>query len=263
MKKVIFIGALILLAVCLYMGMNYYTDNLAKIVLIQRQQIAAIGRELRSEASSNQMRVLMLFFAYGALHSLGPGHGKSIISGIFLSERRSLPRVLLFSGIISYLQGFTAFLLVTLFSTFGRNLLPQDAFKAEEGLRFISAFFILIIGAFILYRNLAGRHSHGENSSKTSIGAVVLLGLTPCFGTVNLLLFLGALGLSAFQLAGAFAVSTGMFVTITIFGCFTISVKSAGDSTGGGLAVRMLETAGPLIMIGYSLNILRSGAALF
>lgn len=260
MKRFLLAVWVVVFIVLFYLGMTYYRDNLGKIALIQRQQIAAIGREIRQGAQSNQLRVIMLFLAYGALHSLGPGHGKSIISGIFLTEKKSLSRLLLFSATISYLQGLMAFVMVRIFSLIGRNLLPQEAFKTEEGLRLISAAFILILGAFMLYRSLRVGHSHSRcGTSKTSYGAVVLLGLTPCFGTVNLLLFLGALGLGSFQFIGALAVATGMFITVVVFGGLTVSLKSAGSTVGGGLVIRIIEVAGPVIMMAYSFNILRQG----
>lgn len=260
MKKLISLLCFILLLVGLIIGQNYYNKNLGQISKIQRQQISSISREFRKDDQMNKTKVIFIFLLYGIVHSIGPGHGKSIVSGILLSEDKKGAQIALFSGIISYSQGLTAFLMIKAFTLLGKNLLPQNAFKTEEGLRLISAGMILIIGVYILYKKLFSKHAHHKNS-KSSLTTAVLLGLTPCFGTVNMLLFLGAMGLSHLQFIGALAISTGMFMTVASIGLFTTSFKSIGGNLGKH-SIKILELLGPLIMIIYSFSIIKSNGVL-
>ena len=262
MKKIfIFICGLVLL-LSLVLGRHYYSNNISKITLLQRTQISAISREARKDNSISRGKIIFIFLLYGLVHSLGPGHGKSIVSGIFLSNKSKFTKVAIFSGIICYSQGFMAFLMVKAFTLLGKSLLPMEAFKTEETLRFISAFFILIIGSFMLYKYFFKPCDHSEDANKSSIGIVILLGLTPCFGTVNLLLFLGALGLSSFQLIGTLSISTGMFISVTLVGILTTTFKDVGKFLGVTF-IRGLELVGPLIMIVYSFSILKNNLHIF
>lgn len=257
MKKILSIFCFALLLIVLVIGKNYYSKNLGQIAQIQRQQISSISREFRKDDQMNRGKVIFIFLLYGVIHSLGPGHGKSIVSGILLSEDKKVAQIGLFSGIISYSQGLTAFLMVKAFTLLGKNLMPQNAFKTEEGLRLISAGMILIIGIYILYKKVFSTHTHSDNS-KSSLTTAILLGLTPCFGTVNMLLFLGAMGLYHLQFIGAVAISTGMFITVASIGLVTTTFKSLGRSWGSS-SIKVLEIIGPLIMIIYSFSIIKTG----
>ena len=256
MKKIISLFCFTLLLLSLIIGKNYYNKNLGKISKIQRQQISSISREFRKSDQMNKTKVIFIFLLYGIVHSIGPGHGKSIVSGILLSEDKKVAQIGIFSGIISYSQGLTAFLMVKAFTLLGKNLLPQNAFKTEEGLRLISAGMILIIGIYILYKKLFSTHTH-HNNSKSSITTAILLGLTPCFGTVNMLLFLGAMGLSHLQFIGTLAISTGMFMTVSSIGIFTTSFKSIGGNLGRSF-IKIIEVIGPVIIIIYSFTVIKS-----
>lgn len=260
MKKLLSIFCFVLLLMVLITGKNYYTKNLGQISKIQRQQISSISREFRKDDQMNKTKVIFIFLLYGIIHSIGPGHGKSIVSGILLSEDKKIAHIGIFSGIISYSQGLTAFLMVKAFTLLGKNLLPQNAFKTEEGLRLISAGMILVIGVYILYKKLFAKHTHCGNS-KSGLTTAILLGLTPCFGTVNMLLFLGAMGLYHLQFIGAIAISTGMFMTLVSIGLLTRSFKSLGGNLGA-RPIKVLEIIGPLIMIMYSFSIIKSNVAL-
>lgn len=260
MKKSIAIFCFVLLLIALIIGKNNYSKNLTKITSLQRQQITSISRELRKDDNMNKSKVIFIFLLYGIIHSIGPGHGKSIVSGIFLSEDKKFSQVAVFSGIISYSQGLMAFLMVKAFTLIGRNLLPQNAFKTEEGLRLISAGMILIIGVYILYKKIFSTHTH-SNNSRSTLTTAILLGLTPCFGTVNMLLFLGAMGLYQLQFIGAIAISSGMFITVASIGLITTSFKSLGGNLGTH-SIKVLEIIGPLIMIIYSFSVIETSGTL-
>lgn len=255
MKRINTIIFIVLTLAGLWFGRAYYKNNMRKIIGVQRSQVADISRNLRTREKGSERKAMVLLLIYGAIHSLGPGHGKSIISSVFLSEDGGLKKVVLLGGIICYLQGFTAYLTVKIFNLVGRSLLPVTAQQAEDGARYITAFFILGIGLYLLYKKIGKKGCRCTGEEKSSLWMALLLGVTPCYGTVNVLLFLGLAGMEEYQLMGTLAISTGMFLTVGGTGILAKTFKRGSKRLGEG-CYQILEYAGPVVMILYSLNFL-------
>lgn len=239
----------------LWFGRGYYKKNMRSIVRAQRTQVAKISRNLRTQEEGSQKKAMLLLLVYGVIHSLGPGHGKSIISSVFIAEEGGLKKVASLGGIICYLQGFTAYFIVKVFNFIGKNLLPVTAQQTEENVRYITAVFIMGIGSYLLYKKLRWGRCRCSRKERSSFFMALLLGITPCYGTVNVLLFLGLTGMEEYQLAGTLAISTGMFITVGVAGVAAKTFKVGSEKIGSG-CYQILEYAGPVVMILYSLNFL-------
>lgn len=255
MKRINAIIFIVLTLAGLWFGRTYYKKNMRRIIGVQRSQVADISRNLRTGERGAERKALVLLLIYGAIHSLGPGHGKSIISSVFLAGEGGVKKIALLGGIISYFQGFTAYLTVKIFNLLGRSLLPVTAQQTEEGARYITAFFILGIGIYLLYEKVRKRECRCSKEEKSSFWMALLLGITPCYGTINVLLFLGLTGMEEYQLMGTLAISTGMFLTVGCTGMMAKTFKGGSKVIGSG-CYQILEYAGPVVMILYSLNFL-------
>ncbi len=256
MKRINTVIFIVITLAGLWFGRAYYKTNMRKIIGVQRSQVANISRNLREGEKGSERKALVLLLVYGAIHSLGPGHGKSIISSVFLAGGGGVKKVVVLGGIISYLQGFTAYLTVKVFNLLGRSLLPVTAQQTEDGARYITAFFILGIGSYLLYEKVRRRECQcSRKEERSSFWMAFLLGITPCYGTINVLLFLGLAGMEEYQLMGTLAISTGMFLTVGTTGMMAKTFKGGSKVIGSGCH-QILEYAGPIVMILYSLNFL-------
>lgn len=255
MKRINTVIFIVLTLAGLWLGRSYYKNNMRRIIGIQRTQVADISRNLRSGEKGAEKKAMALLLVYGVVHSLGPGHGKSIISSLFLAGEGGVKKVLLLGGLISYLQGFTAYLTVRVFNFLGRNLLPVTAQQTEDNVRYLTAIFILGIGLYLLYRKTVKRGCECAKEERSSLWMALLLGVTPCYGTVNVLLFLGLMGMEEYQLMGTLAIGTGMFITVGGTGILAKTFKGGSRRIGGG-CYEILEYAGPVVMVLYSLNFL-------
>ncbi|GLI56453.1 nickel/cobalt efflux system [Propionigenium maris DSM 9537] len=255
MKRINTVIFIVLTLAGLWFGRNYYKNNMRRVIGIQRTQVADISRSLRSGEKGAEKKAMALLLVYGVVHSLGPGHGKSIISSVFLAGEGGVKKVLLLGGLISYLQGFTAYLTVRAFNFLGRNLLPVAAQQTEDNVRYLTAIFILGIGLYLLYRKAVKRGCECAKEERSSLWMALLLGVTPCYGTVNVLLFLGLMGMEEYQLMGTLAIGTGMFITVGGTGILAKTFKWGSRRIGEG-CYEILEYAGPGVMVLYSLNFL-------
>ena len=83
----------------------------------QRQLNQALSRELRrlrgGEATSAALGVAWIAFLYGVLHAVGPGHGKLVVSSLFLARDARLRTAVGISWLVSLLQTVSAIAIVS------------------------------------------------------------------------------------------------------------------------------------------------------
>ncbi|WP_172795204.1 DUF1007 family protein [Polycladidibacter hongkongensis] len=107
---------------------NLYSNAMAQVARLQNEFFNKLRGALRSfKASSHAGFWLMLVsFAYGVFHALGPGHGKAVISSYVLADRQTLRRGVSLALLSSMMQAITAIVLVfgvaTLFQMSGAAL---------------------------------------------------------------------------------------------------------------------------------------------
>ena len=180
-------------------------------------------------------------FAFGAVHALSPGHGKTIVAA-YLVGSRGTPRHAVFLGLMvtfTHTMRVFALGLVTLFLS--RFVMPE---KITPILGAISGITIVWVGAMLLYRRTVGQgaapvtgvaHHHGDGRVHThvpeevSVGGLIALGasggLVPCPSALVLLLTsvsLGRIGLGLTLLA---AFSAGLAVVLTAVGLAVLYAK--------------------------------------
>ncbi|MFC1770990.1 hypothetical protein ACFLZV_03790, partial [Candidatus Margulisiibacteriota bacterium] len=63
--------------------LNIYQKGLSQLASVQRKlnkELSGLLTDLKKKNPLSVFTVLLIAFIYGALHSLGPGHGKMLIS---------------------------------------------------------------------------------------------------------------------------------------------------------------------------------------
>lgn len=217
--------------------------------------------------------ILLLSFAYGVLHALGPGHGKVVVAGYFVARRERWVKSLLFGSLISLIQGGSAIALVGLLGLILKStqteVLGQEAIGAV-----VSYALILLFGLWMLYRALtntaadhAHRHHHGalapwqptpRRRHDAGTALVVAAGLTPCASAIIVLLFAVANGVFVIGIGAALAMSVGMAITVSAVGATSILGRRlaerlfAGNSTWVLRLERALAIAGPVLIVAFS-----------
>ncbi|MGH2558481.1 MAG: nickel/cobalt transporter [Thermomicrobiales bacterium] len=194
---------------------------------------------------------LLAAMAWGAVHALSPGHGKTVV-GAYLVGSRGTPKHAAFLGLtvtITHTAGVIALGLVTLFAA--RYVVPERIFP---WLSVASGALVVALGLVTLRRRLAGHdhhhhhdhehehdhthdhHHHGRHHSHLPPGADgrrviwrellalgVSGGLIPCPSALVALLGAVALGRPGIGLALVIAFSLGLAGALTALGLLFLS----------------------------------------
>src|SRR5258707_14972618 len=83
---------------------------------LQRDLNEVISRRIRELNETHSARttiaILLLSFAYGVFHAIGPGHGKVVVASYFVARRERWLKSVIFGSLISLIQGTSAVVVV-------------------------------------------------------------------------------------------------------------------------------------------------------
>jgi ABC-type nickel/cobalt efflux system permease component RcnA len=207
-------------------------------------------------------------FAFGAVHALSPGHGKTLVAA-YLVGSRGTPRHAIFLGLmVTFTHTVSVFALGLVTLYLSRFVLPETLTPI---LGAISGITIVWVGAMLLYRRTIGRvhtpatglaHHHGDGRVHThipdeiSVGGLIALGasggLVPCPSALVLLLTSISLGRVAFGLTLLAAFSLGLAVVLTSIGLAVIYARNLVPDSAGFLRskpVRYLPVASAAFIV--------------
>lgn len=256
------------------------------IVATQREFTRGMAREMRAVADSPAAlpAALGLAFLYGMFHAVGPGHGKGVILGYFLSKRAGLRRGLLMGLRISLLHVLSATLLALLAKSVLDLALAPGAAAEVQWLERVSYGLVMAIGALLsigALRRLAGGSSPrrgrlaghalplaaapgadgmriGVPADRRQEGIVALaVGLVPCTGALLVLVYAIGRDTVLLGLAMVAAIGAGMAATMVALATAAILgrerlLRRAAAAWDGRRAQRLawsLELAGGLLIL--------------
>ncbi len=235
-----------------------------------RSIMASFARDIRENPMGRAFWLFLLAgFAYGVVHALGPGHGKSFVCSYFLSRHGSILQGLaLGTGSMLTHVGSAGLLVIVL------NLVLERAGMADfdsQGalLQRISYGLLMALGALLtvktildLFMGRAHEHAHCRADTRGMTAVSLGAGLIPCPGSALILIFAITLGIFWAGLAALFFVALGMALTTSLFAVATILFRRAVERSMNrdGKLARMAFTT--LSLCG-SLAIMLLGAAFF
>src|SRR5581483_599356 len=127
---------------------------------------AAFGQLHDGRSGSAFLLVLVLAFCYGALHAVGPGHGKAVVAAYFLANRARWTSGAMMGGLVSLVQGVTAVAVVGLLAVL-LQWRQFDVLNRSTLVELVSYGLIGALGLVMLFRAVTGRgcvHQHAEGA---------------------------------------------------------------------------------------------------
>lgn len=225
-------------------------------------QISDLLFDAQSNLLAAGISLTALSFIYGLLHSLGPGHGKMIVSTYVATHPTKVKISLMLTVISSLLQAVVAIALVSILIMFFHSTMRE---VNSEATRFISLSFcgVILLGVIIIYRNIkpiikilftkkkpfkikkltAKRtdnvcscscgHVHfasaddinKASSFKEYLAVIFSVGLRPCTGAILVLLFANMANIYWLGILSAFVMSLGTALTTSIIAIMTLTGK--------------------------------------
>ena len=185
---------------------------------------------------------MLAAFAFGAVHALSPGHGKTLVAA-YLVGSRGTPKHAVFLGLmVTFTHTVSVFALGLTTLYLSQFVLPE---KITPVLGAISGLTIVWVGLTLLYRRTVGRriaapisplvHDHGDGHAHThvpdeiSMGGLIALGasggLVPCPSALVLLLTSVSLNRVGLGLTLLVAFSAGLAVVLSGVGLVVLYAK--------------------------------------
>jgi ABC-type nickel/cobalt efflux system permease component RcnA len=227
------------------------------LLTFQRETNRMIAEHMRAiregETSAPLLIGVVLAFAYGVVHALGPGHGKVVVVSYFLSRDAQIMRGFLMGMQIAVFHVLSAAVMVAL-----ADLVLRQAFGSAPGevagVRLASYGLIALIGCSMLVQAVrrsrlrrAGievpdeccTHGHTTHQHRPSLtepgagerareGALSLgVGLVPCTGAVLILLYAIANDILFAGVLLVVAIAAGMAITMGALGVLSIVARNA------------------------------------
>ena len=233
-----------------------------------------LAEGLRASGPVALLGVFLGAVALGSLHSLLPGHGKTLLATTHASglsrdgDRRSL-RALRDAVVIGFMRAFTA-ALVALAGTGLADWLAGGALGshgAEERTgAMVGVLFVALGGWFVWNAWRGGGHRHGPTpvlatASGTVDAApvlgrsVLLIGLVPDPVSLGVLIAAAVAGAPVAGIVAALGLGTGMSLTLALFALGGVRARGLLGRTGAldGRLDRWLRLAGGIAVMGVGL----------
>jgi len=201
--------------------------------------------------------VLLIAALHGVLHSVSPGHGKTMVAAYLVGEQGT-PRHAIILGLIVTLTHTSAAFAVALLLKF--VLPPTSAPTVQRVLGIGGGVLVAFIGLWLLMQRLAGRsdhyhpgshnhsHSHGDAShshgltpeqfGRVSWLRLILLGISggvvPCWGAILWVIYCVTAGRYGLALYAVLAFSIGLASVLILIGLGVVWSSRAGSRRFGG-----------------------------
>lgn len=277
-----------------------YTDiSLMDEVIYQVEKVhsyliqSLAGAEAAAQSgqfSSAALLPMGLGFAYGAVHAIGPGHGKLVVAGYFSGRSAPMREAFRMAGEIAALHVGSA-AAIAVFAAILLGGVIDASGPAFTAVKLISYGLIVVAGGLMLYRaavlllapqgvilpwpgGLAAAqstcgHDHGDDPAHPHAHAhhdkqgsfrergmlSLAVGAVPCTGALIAVLFALASGAWMLGLLTVVAISIGMALTLAGVGVLTIWTRGA-VSADASLTLNSMSALGGVLVI-------LVGAALF
>ena len=117
------------------------------------EQIIALLYSAQNELVSSGTSLILLAFIYGVLHSLGPGHGKLIVTTYLATHPTKFKISLILTILSALLQALVAIIVVSVLLMIFNSTMREVNNEANH-LVSISFYSVVILGLIIIFRNL-------------------------------------------------------------------------------------------------------------
>ncbi|MBU1340489.1 MAG: hypothetical protein KKE44_10495 [Proteobacteria bacterium] len=197
-----------------------------------RQKMADLIRSVQTTKRMAPVFFLMACsFAYGVIHSAGPGHGKAVALSYILSCKPGISKGLIFGNMVALTHGFSGILFVLTVKFLFQTQISGSLETVSHITQIISFSLICFLGLIIFAKSMykwikKPAPSQTQRFANPYITALAV-GIIPCPGVVMVMLFAISLNLTWLGILLGIFISIGMATTISSIVVLGISGKSA------------------------------------
>jgi ABC-type nickel/cobalt efflux system permease component RcnA len=225
-------------------------------------------QHLLFDTGQGVLMLLLLAAAFGAVHALTPGHGKTLVAAYLVGERGTTFHALIL-GLVTTLTHTSSVLVLAVLLWF----FPGLSEPVQAVLPFLVGLLITGLGLWLLMSRLAGtadhvhvggghHHAPSAGGGKPSWGQLIWLGVVggmiPCFDSVFLLGVAIAYNRLWLALPLILAFSVGLAATLVALGLIVVhgrryAVRRWGDGRRMKRIVKFLTVGGAVLILAMGL----------
>jgi len=257
-----------------------------QMIDLQRKMVRELGRYMADIKEGTQAAAIWVgigfAFLYGAVHAIGPGHGKMVVASFFVGREAKIWRGVAMGLQIAVTHVAAAVILVWLVDISFRHFIGGSPAESVW-IRMVSFGLIALIGLYMLFRAArnavrAARHGiehlhshdhhhhgdghdHGHSHDLKQQGLLALIaGSVPCTGAILVMLFALANDIVGTGVILVIAISAGMAITMSAFGVVSILFRRfvmnmlESDSNGAAITASIFEHLGALLILFVGLS---------
>lgn len=199
---------------------------------------------LHSLREGGDLRTWWIFcgsaFLYGALHALGPGHGKALMVGFLLTHKSAYQRMVALSFLGAFFQALSAIFWVVLTLGLGQWLM-RKSLSEVVWIERMNAVFLWLFAFYLFYLAWRNRkknchHAHGhshehdgsaccsghaflhQDSSASFLATALAMGIRPCGGSLLVLAVAFSGGFFVLGIWMCLAIALGVWVAVSALG---------------------------------------------
>ncbi len=218
----------------------FYDTLMAVIGPVQKElneRLAEAVQAIQGKSSFSAWFFILLFsFLYGIIHAAGPGHGKTVISSLFLSRNARISHSFFAGNLIAGIHAVAAVGTVCILYFIVKTLFSVTFEHANRIIQLFSFALIALLGLWLLISAIADffrtkpvapeKEGNAKDTDvKTVVFASFVAGIVPCPGASTILLFSLSLQVPGVGIASVAAMSLGMGLTISLTGVLTILAR--------------------------------------
>ncbi|MCK4768072.1 MAG: hypothetical protein KAS28_06740 [Desulfobacula sp.] len=200
-----------------------------------KEKMSNLIREAKTRKSLAPFFILIASaFAYGVVHSAGPGHGKAVALSYILSCKPSFSQGLIFGNLVALTHGFSGIFFVLTVKYSLQTSISASLETMTNITQIISYSLITCLGLIIFFRTIYkwNKNKTGHHEPRTKLFAnpfitAIAVGIIPCPGVVMVMLFAISLDLTWLGILLGTTISFGMASTITLVVIAGMSGKAA------------------------------------
>ncbi|SHJ57431.1 HoxN/HupN/NixA family nickel/cobalt transporter [Propionispora hippei] len=207
----------LLMPVNLFIEHNPYLRFLSKLQQEMNHQIALTVKELQAQTNLRLLASLLgLSFVYGALHALGPGHGKTLLSTWILAKQRSVKEVCFVSLAAALLHALSATSIIAVTYLILGKYASLSTQQLNVDLQLVAAILIIGISLNTLYTVMQTKQTSNLATKRPGHPAWIAcsVGLVPCPVTSVIFIFCLTLHLAWLGLLLVSAFAGGMGIAL-------------------------------------------------
>ena len=203
---------------------EFFNSLLHPIIKFQQELNSTIASNFREDSLIATLTILGISLIYGIVHALGPGHGKALVAGYFLSHEQSYPKAFKMGYMISAIHAMSA-LFITFIIYFVLDVLFSKTFQETSiYMGKASGVLIMMIGIYLFFEQHK-EHKEAYNAKKSDLSVAFSAGVVPCPGVMTIVLFSFMMGKVFVGILAAIMMSIGMGITISLSAILALGVR--------------------------------------